>query len=172
MCPVHPAGLGGGVVKLGVKSDLRAVWVFVRAQELSLKKTLRASEQDWADVARKRQRWQRHQAKVDPRRLVFLDETWVKTNLAPLRGWGPRGQRLDAQTSHGHWRALTFIAALRHDRVSAPWVVDGPTNGAIFRRYVETVLVPVLNRATSSSWTISEATDPPSASRTPLIRSC
>jgi transposase len=76
--------------------------------------------------------------------LVFLDETWVKTNLAPLRGRGARGKRLDAQTPHGHWRTLTFIAALRHDRVSAPWVVDGPINGAIFRRYVEAVLVPEL----------------------------
>lgn len=54
------------------------------------------------------------------------------------------GQRLNAQTPHGHWRTLTFIAALRHDRVSAPWVVDGPINGAIFRRYAETVLVPEL----------------------------
>lgn len=64
--------------------------------------------------------------------------------MAPLRGWGPRGKRLEAQAPHGHWRTLTFIAALRHDRVSAPWVIDGPINGAIFRRYVEAILVPTL----------------------------
>jgi hypothetical protein len=57
--------------------------------------------------------------------------------MAPLRGWGPRGKRLEAQAPHGHWRTLTFIAALRHDRVSTPWVIDGPINGTIFRRYVE-----------------------------------
>ncbi|GEO19403.1 hypothetical protein MAE02_70990 [Microvirga aerophila] len=76
--------------------------------------------------------------------MVFLDETWVKTNMAPLRGWGPRGQRLVACVPHGHWRTLTFIAALRHDRVEAPWVLDGPINGESFRLYVERILVPTL----------------------------
>jgi transposase len=76
--------------------------------------------------------------------LVFLDETWVKTTMAPLRGWGPRGQRLVAGVPHGHWRTLTFIAALRHDRVEAPWVIDRPINGELFRLYVERVLVPTL----------------------------
>ena len=64
--------------------------------------------------------------------------------MAPLRGWGPRGQRLEAQVPHGRWRTLTFIAALRHDRVTAPWVIDGPINGAIFLRYVTDILVPTL----------------------------
>ncbi len=49
--------------------------------------------------------------------------------MAPLRGWGLRGQRLDARVPHGHWKTLTFIAALRHDRIEAPWVIDGPNNG-------------------------------------------
>jgi hypothetical protein len=48
-----------------------------------------------------------HQDKIDPRRLVFIDETWIKTNMAPLRGWGPRGQRLPAKVPHGHWQTLT-----------------------------------------------------------------
>jgi hypothetical protein len=59
--------------------------------------------------------------------LVFLDETWVKTNMAALRGWGTRGQRLVGCVPQGHWRTLTFIAALRHDRVEAPWVLDRPS---------------------------------------------
>jgi transposase len=75
---------------------------------------------------------------------VFLDETWIKTNMAALRGWGPRGQRLVAGVPHGHWRTLTFIAALRHDRIEAPWVIDRPINGALFRLYVERLLVPSL----------------------------
>ncbi|WP_438617049.1 transposase, partial [Methylobacterium haplocladii] len=76
--------------------------------------------------------------------MVFINETWVKTNMALLRGWGPRGKRFEAKVPHGRWRTLTFITALRHDRVAAPWVIDGPINGNIFRRYVETVLVPTL----------------------------
>lgn len=105
---------------------------------------MRATEQTRPAVARNRLRWRRYQDRIDPRRLVFIDETWVKTNMAPLRGWGPRGQRLVAHAPQGRWRTLTFIAALRHDQVTAPWVIDGPINGAIFRRYVESVLVPTL----------------------------
>ena len=64
--------------------------------------------------------------------------------MAPLRGWGPRGQRLEARVPYGHWKTLTFIAALRHDRIDAPWVIDGPINGDIFTAYVQKVLVPTL----------------------------
>ena len=102
------------------------------------------AEQSRPDIARKRARWKAHQGRIDPRRLVFIDETWVKTNMAPLRGWGLRGKRLDAQVPHGHWKTLTFIAALRHDRVDAPCVIDGPINGDLFTAYVEQVLVPTL----------------------------
>jgi transposase len=96
-------------------------------------------------VARKRARWKTHQGRIAPARLVFLDETWVKTNMAPLRGWGPRGQRLKGFTPYGHWKTMTFIAALRHDRIDAPWVIDGPINGALFGVYVEQVLAPTLS---------------------------
>ena len=65
--------------------------------------------------------------------------------MAPLRGWGPRGQRLPALVPHGHWKTLTFIAALRADRVDAPWIIDGPINGELFSLYVEKVLVPTLS---------------------------
>ena len=75
---------------------------------------------------------------------MFIDETWVKTNMAPLRGWGPRGLRLDARVPHGHWKTLTFIAALRHDRIDAPWVIDRPINRDLFTAYVQKVLVPTL----------------------------
>lgn len=75
---------------------------------------------------------------------MFIDETWVKTNMAPLRGWGPRGRRLKAEAPFGHWKTQTFIAALRHDRIDAPWVIDGPINGELFLLYVEKVLAPTL----------------------------
>jgi len=96
------------------------------------------------DVARKRTRWKARQTGVDPKRLVFIDETWVKTNMEPLRGWGPRQERLTAHVPHGHWKTLTFVAALRHDRIDAPWVIDGPINGELFGVYVEKVLAPTL----------------------------
>jgi transposase len=95
-------------------------------------------------VARRRARWKAYQGRIAPERLVFIDETWVKTNMAPLRGWGPKGRRLKASAPFGHWKTLTFIAALRHDRLDAPWVIDGPINGEFFRLYVEQVLAPTL----------------------------
>jgi transposase len=108
------------------------------------KKTVLPSEQDRPDIARKRTRWKAYQAQIDPRRLVFIDETWAKTNMAPLRGWGLRGKRLKAKAPYGHWKTMTFLAALRHNRIEAPWVVDGPINGESFRLYVEKVLAPTL----------------------------
>ena len=108
------------------------------------KKTALASEQDRPDVARKRERWKAHQGGVDIQRLVFIDETWAKTNMTPLRGWAARGKRLIGKAPFGHWNTMTFIAALRHDAITAPWVIDGPINGSIFRTYVEEILVPTL----------------------------
>lgn len=86
----------------------------------------------------------RHQGRIDPTRLVFIDETWMRTNMAALRGWAARGARLVAKVPHRRWKTMTFLAALRHDRVDAPWLLDGPINGESFRVYVETVLVPTL----------------------------
>lgn len=103
-----------------------------------------ASERDRPDVARRRQQWLAYQHRIDPTRLVFIDETWTKTNMAPLRGWGPLGQRLPAKVPHGRWTTMTFLAALRHDRVEAPWLLEGPINGESFRLYIDQVLIPTL----------------------------
>ena len=64
--------------------------------------------------------------------------------MAPLRGWCARGRRLAAKVPHGHWKTLTFLAALRCDRIDAPCVFDGPINGESFAAYVDQVLVPAL----------------------------
>ena len=95
-------------------------------------------------MARHRARWKKYQGRIDPSRLVFIDETWAKTNMTPLRGWCARGRRLSARAPHGHWKTLTFLAALRNDRIDAPCVFDGPINGECFKAYVEQVLVPTL----------------------------
>ena len=96
-------------------------------------------------MARKRARWRRHQARLDPRRLVFIDETWAKTNMTRTHGRCARGQRLVAKVPHGHWKTMTFLAALRCDQITAPFVLNGPINGEWFRAYVEQVLVPTLS---------------------------
>jgi transposase len=103
-----------------------------------------AGERDRPDVARRRAQWKKYQGRIDPKRLVFIDETWTKTNMAPRRGWAPRGRRLIAKVPHGHWKTTTFVAALRHDRIDAPWLLEGPIDGESFRTYVERVLVPTL----------------------------
>jgi putative transposase len=110
----------------------------------SQKKTLIASERDRPDVAWRRTQWKAYQGRIDPTRLVFIDETWTKTNMAPLFGWAPRGQRLMACVPHRRWKTMTFLAALRHDRIDAPWLIDGPINGQSFLTYVEQVLCPTL----------------------------
>jgi transposase len=110
----------------------------------ALKKSLYAEEATRPDIARKRRWWKRIQALIAASRLVFIDETWIKTNMAPLRGWCRRGQRLKERVPHGHWITLTFLAALRVDQVTAPGVFDGPINGECFLSYVEQVLVPSL----------------------------
>lgn len=75
---------------------------------------------------------------------MFIDETWVKTNMTRLAGWCQRGQRLLAKVPHGHWETLTLVAALRHDGIVAPCVFDGPINGQSFLAYVREFLVPTL----------------------------
>jgi transposase len=95
-------------------------------------------------VARRRRRWNHYRDRIDPRRLVFIDETWIKTNMAPLRGWGTRGERVITHVPHGHWQTMTFIGALRHDRIEAPWVLDGPINAEAFKTYVRAELLKTL----------------------------
>ena len=84
------------------------------------------------------------QAGLDPERLVFIDETWAKTNMTRPRGRSLRGERLVCHTPYGHWKTTTFLAALRISGLTAPLVIDGAVNGELFRAYVEQHLVPTL----------------------------
>lgn len=77
-------------------------------------------------------------------RLVFIDETATTTKMTRSRGRAPRGQRLRASAPFGHWKTQTFVAALRHDGLTAPWLIDGAMNRQIFDTYVETQLAPTL----------------------------
>ena len=84
------------------------------------------------------------QRRLDPAKLIFIDETGTTTNMAPLRGWCRRGKRLIGRAPHGHWKTTTFVAGLRCDAVVAPFVIDRPMNGDIFKAYVDQCLVPAL----------------------------
>ena len=85
----------------------------------------------------------------DPVRLVFTDETAASTKMVRLRGRCPRGERLVGSVPHGHWKTITLVAGLRHDAIVAPFVIDGPLDGKIFRTYVERCLAPTLDRGDS-----------------------
>jgi transposase len=124
----------------------RALGVFRTRRHYVQKKSLHASEQDRADIARRREQWKKYQDRLDAKRLVFIDETWAKTNMTRRHGRCARGTRLIAKVPQARWRTLTFLAALRCDRITAPCVIDGPINGTSFRAYVEQFLAPTLNR--------------------------
>jgi transposase len=95
-------------------------------------------------VQARRRDWFIERGHFDARHLVFIDETWAKTNMTPTHGRSRRGQRLIARVPFGHWKTSTFVAALRWDGITAPAVLDGPINGRSFTAYVEQMLVPTL----------------------------
>lgn len=95
-------------------------------------------------MAAARERWRAEQETLDPARLVFIDETWAKTNMTPLRGRCRRGERLVGRAPFGHWTTTTFVAGLRQDGVTAPFVIKGAINGPSFQAYVTQCLAPTL----------------------------
>lgn len=112
-----------------------------------------ASEQHRPDVAERRAKWRVWQCGIDPDRLVFLDETWVKTNMTRFRGRAPLGERLVCHVPHGHWKTTTFLAALRVSGLTAPLVVDGAIHGALFKGWIVQHLVPTLRAGDIVGWT-------------------
>src|SRR5580692_10762839 len=117
------------------------------ALAIASKKTLRASEHDRPDIKQAREEWtltRQPIMRLEPHRLVFLDETGTTTKMARLRGRSLRGQRLLSKVPFGHCKTQTFIAGLRCDALTAPFVIDAPMDQRIFEPYVETQLVPTL----------------------------
>ena len=105
---------------------------------------IRAAEQDRPDVKAKREAHAARMPGLDPKKLVFLDETGANTKMTRRYGRAPRGQRLVDAVPHGHWKTTTFVGALRADGLTAPMVIDGAMNGDLFVAYVRQVLVPTL----------------------------
>lgn len=95
-------------------------------------------------MAARRAAWGVARLGMDPARLIFIDETWAKTNMTRLRGRAPMGQRLVEKVPHGHWTTTTLIAALDHRGIRCSTVVDGPVNAQVFASFIAQVLLPTL----------------------------
>ena len=131
--------------ELNLNTSISNLWNALHELKLSLKKkTIHAAEQNRPDVVADRAIWKVFAAGIDPRRLVFFDETFGKTTMTRLYGWGPTDQRVLDFVPHGHWKTTTFVAAFRLDGLFAPMVVDGALNGELFLKYVQQELAPNL----------------------------
>jgi hypothetical protein len=119
-------GLKAELAIRGITVSHNTIWEFIRREGLRFKKTRFALEQARADIARKRERWKNLQQHLDPKRLVFIDETWIKTNMTPIRGWGPKGKRLRACTA---W-------SLANDDLSRRFALR-PADGAVCVRWTD-----------------------------------
>lgn len=108
-----------------------------------------AAERGRATIPEERHAWRTKRLpmmRAACHRLVLLDETSVTTKMTRLRGRSRKGKRLHAKAPFGYWGTQTFIAGLRCDRLSAPWVIDKAMNQAAFETYVETQLAPTLHK--------------------------
>jgi transposase len=105
---------------------------------------IHAAEQDRPDVAQRRAAWRVEQLSMDPQKVVFIDETWAKTNMTRLRGRARRGHRLTAKIPYGHWKTTTLIGALDYAGIRCSMTVDGAINADIFEAFLEQVLLPTL----------------------------
>lgn len=95
-------------------------------------------------MALKRWLWRRALPALEASKLIFIDETWFRTDMTPLRGWAMRGERLMAHAPGGHWKTTTLVAGLTTDGLIAPVVLDGPMNGEAFIAWAEQFLAPAL----------------------------
>jgi transposase len=129
----------------GFRCSLTTLWRSLRRLGLTRKKkTLHADERGRPDVQKRRRSFRREVKRIEPERLVFVDETGVTTAMTPAYAWAPRGERADA-SAHRSWESVTVIAALGLDGVRAPLMFPGSTDAATFESYIEQVLVPELH---------------------------
>lgn len=129
-----------------------AVWRALRRLKITRKKkVLRADERDRPDVRKKRRRFRKQVAAIDPRRLVFVDEMGATTAMARTHGRAPRGQRVSGSVP-GRWESVTLISGMRLHGVLAPFAFAGATDTSAFRTYAEEVLAPQLRRGDVVIW--------------------
>src|SRR4051794_23442001 len=139
------ATLGALKQKLGVSGSRMIICRALQKLGLPLKKkSPHAAERDTPEVRRKRREFREEIGPIEPRRLVFVDETGITTAMTPTYGRAPRGERVVA-SAPASWESMTVIAALGLDGVRAPLAVPGSSDATTFLAYVEQVLVPVLH---------------------------
>jgi transposase len=112
--------------------------------DLSSKKTLKASEQEREDIKQQRENWQEFQTNIEPSRLVFLDESGVKTNMTRLYGRAIKGERCHDKAPDGRWETVTVLSSIRLDGETESVVFDGATDRKMFDAYIEEILAPSL----------------------------
>lgn len=108
-----------------------------------------AAERERADVAKRRRVWieqRQPRMRLEPSRLVFIDETAITTKMTRLRGRSLCGERLKMHAPFGWWRTQTFIAGLRCHELTAPWIIEGAMDRVAFDVYIESQLAPTLSR--------------------------
>jgi transposase len=138
--------------QLGLSCSLMAVWRTLRQLKLTRKKkSLRHEEQDRPDVQAKRQAFQEEVAELDPKRLIFVDETGANTAMTRTYGRAPAGERVPG-TVPGAWDSVTTIAGVRLSGVVAPWAFVGAMDTEHFQVYVTQVLVPELQPGDVVIW--------------------
>jgi transposase len=138
--------------RLGVSCSLMTLSRALRKLGLPRKKKIpRAQEQDRPDVQEQRQEFCAKLAGVDPRRLVFVDESGANTAMTRTHGRAPVGQRVYTNTP-GRWESITMTCGLRLSGVTAPLAFRGATNTDIFETYVQEVLVPELKPGDVVIW--------------------
>lgn len=129
---------------LGISGSIMIVWRGLEKLGITRKKkTLHASEQDRPEVQEERSSFREEVDPIEPKRLVFVDETGVTTAMTPAYGRAPKGERVEA-SAPASWESVTVIAAIGLDGIRAPLAFPGGTNAAIFQTYVEQALVPAL----------------------------
>ncbi len=130
----------------GFRCSLKTLWFALDRLGLTRKKkSLHATQRDRPDVRKKRRRFRREVRQIEPKKLVFVDETGVTTAMTPAYARAPRGERA-VGSAPASWGTVTVIAALGLDGVRAPLAFPGSTDTAAFRTYVEPVLVPELHQ--------------------------
>ena len=130
---------------LGIRGSIMIVWRGLKKLGITRKKKSKyATEQDRSEVQKKRRSFRKQIKPIEPKRLVFVDETGVTTAMTPTYGRAPRGERVIA-SAPASWESVTVIAALGLDGVRAPLAISGSSNGPTFLAYIEQVLVPTLH---------------------------
>lgn len=138
--------------RLGLRCSLMAVWRTLRELKITRKKkTLRHDEQDNPEVQEQRQAFQAGVAKLDPERLIFVDETGATTAMTRTYGRAPAGERVP-DTVPGHWESVTVVAGVRLSGVVAPWAFVGAMDAEMIQTYVTQVLVPELQPGDVVLW--------------------